>query len=34
MKEHNGKVYIENAPHNMEELLEIITVLRSPEGCS
>ena len=34
MREHNGKVYIENAPHNMEELLEIITVLRSPEGCS
>ena len=34
MREHNGKVYIETAPHNMEELLEIITVLRSPEGCS
>lgn len=34
MREHNGKVYKENAPHNMEELLEIITVLRSPEGCS
>ena len=34
MKEINGKVYEEKAPHNMEELLEIVTVLRSPEGCS
>lgn len=35
MKEHNGKTYIEKAPHNMNELLEIISVLRDPdEGCS
>lgn len=34
MREINGKVYEEKAPHNMEELLEIVTVLRSPEGCS
>ena len=33
MKNINGKIYEENKPHNMEELLEIITVLRSPEGC-
>ncbi len=34
MREHNGKVYRENDTHTMEELLEVITVLRSPEGCS
>lgn len=34
MREHNGKTYIENEPHDMEELLEIITALRSPQGCS
>lgn len=34
MREINGKKYIEKAPHDMRELLEIITVLRSPEGCS
>lgn len=34
MREINGKVYEEKASHNMEELLEIVTVLRSPEGCS
>lgn len=34
MREINGKVYEEKAPHTMEELLEIVTVLRSPEGCS
>lgn len=33
MKEINGKEYIEKAPHDMEELLEIITILRSPQGC-
>ncbi|MCM1189303.1 MAG: nucleotide pyrophosphohydrolase [bacterium] len=34
MKEHNGKTYAEKAPHTMEELLEIIKILRSPQGCS
>ena len=34
MKEHNGKVYIENKPHDFKELLEIVSILRSPEGCS
>lgn len=34
MREYNGKTYVENQPHTMEELLEITTILRSPEGCS
>ena len=34
MKEHNGKVYIEESKHDIEELKEIVTILRSPEGCS
>ena len=34
MREINGKTYIEEAPHDMQELLEIIEVLRSPDGCS
>lgn len=29
----NGKTYEEKAKHNMDELLEIIKVLRSPDGC-
>lgn len=33
MREFNGKVYEEKAQHNISELLEIITILRSPEGC-
>ena len=33
MKKHNGKEYIEKAPHDMVELIEIIKILRSPEGC-
>lgn len=33
MKEHNGKIYIENKPHDFNELLEIIAILRSPQGC-
>jgi MazG family protein len=33
MRKHNGKEYIENAPHDISELVEIINVLRSPEGC-
>lgn len=34
MREYNGRVYEEKSPHSMEELLEIITILRSPDGCS
>lgn len=30
---HNGKQYIEKAPHDFAELREIITVLRSENGC-
>ena len=33
MKEHNGKIYVEKAPHDFNELKEIVTILRSPEGC-
>lgn len=33
MREHNGKTYVENAPHDMKELLEIVSILRSPQGC-
>lgn len=30
---HNKKEYIEKSPHDFEELREIITVLRSENGC-
>ncbi|MGN0402020.1 MAG: MazG nucleotide pyrophosphohydrolase domain-containing protein [Acetatifactor sp.] len=33
MREHNGKTYLENAPHDMQELLEIVAILHGPEGC-
>ena len=33
MKEHNGKVYIEKEGHDINELIEIVGVLRSPDGC-
>lgn len=33
MREHNGKVYIEKEKHNIEELVEIVNVLRCPVGC-
>ncbi len=33
MKEHNGKIYVEKTPHDFSELKEIVTILRSPEGC-
>lgn len=33
MKEINGKTYVEDEPHTLEELLEVIEVLRSLEGC-
>ena len=34
MREHNGKIYIEENKHDLNELLEIVAILRSPEGCS
>lgn len=34
MREYNGKTYQEKQPHSMEELLEIVSILRSPQGCS
>lgn len=33
MREHNGKVYIEKDQHDINELVEIVSVLRSPVGC-
>lgn len=33
MREHNGKVYIEKEKHDINELKEIVDVLRSPVGC-
>ncbi len=33
MREHNGKTYLENAPHDMEELREIVAILHGSEGC-
>lgn len=33
MRKHNGKVYIEKEKHDVEELVEIVKVLRSPDGC-
>ena len=32
-KEYNGKIYTEGAPHDINEFLEIIKILRSEEGC-
>ena len=33
MKEHNGKTYLEGQKHDMAELLEIVEILRSENGC-
>ncbi len=33
MRKHNGKEFIEKEKHNIEELKEIVKILRSPEGC-
>ena len=33
MREHKGKVYIEKEKHDINELKEIVNVLRSPVGC-
>ena len=33
MRKFNGKEYIENTPHTIEELIEIVSILRCPDGC-
>ena len=33
MREHNGKTFIEKEEHDIEELKEIVKILRSPVGC-
>ena len=33
MRTFNGKTYVEGEEHDMEELLEIISILRCPQGC-
>ena len=33
MRTFNGKTYVEGEKHTMEELLEIISILRCPQGC-
>ncbi len=33
MKKHNGKEYVETEKHDIAELIEIVSVLRSPDGC-
>ena len=33
MRKYNGKEYIESERHDIEELIEIVHILRSPDGC-
>ena len=33
MKEHNGKVFVEGQHHDINQLLEIVEILRSENGC-
>ena len=33
MRKYNGKEYIEKDKHDVGELLEIVNILRSPDGC-
>lgn len=33
MREFNGKIYQENTEHTFEDLLEIVSILRSDKGC-
>ena len=33
MRKYNGKEYIENSKHDIDELKEIVHILRSPDGC-
>lgn len=34
MRKFSGKTYSENTEHTFSELLEIVSILRSPEGCA
>ncbi len=33
MKEHNGKIFIEGQKHNIDELLQVVEILRGENGC-
>ena len=33
MRKYNGKEYIEQNKHDFTELVEIVDILRSPDGC-
>ena len=33
MKKHDGKIFVEKDNHDVSELLEIVRILRSPDGC-
>ena len=33
MRKYNGKEYIENEKHEIKDLVEIVEILRSPDGC-
>ena len=33
MRKYDGKEYIESEKHDIEELVEIVHILRSPDGC-
>ena len=33
MRKHNGKEFIEKEKHDISELVEIVDILRSPNGC-
>ena len=33
MRKYNGKEYVENQKHEIKELVEIVKILRSPDGC-
>ena len=33
MRKYNGKEYIEKSSHDIAELVEIVSILRSPNGC-
>ena len=33
MRKYNGKEYIETEKHDISELIEIVNILRSPNGC-
>lgn len=33
MKEHNGKIFVEGKTHDIDELIEVVEILRSENGC-